>query len=103
MVIINDLVLKKSTPYIIPSEDKYINLAINQNYNVHKDIDNIQINYYPQQNKEYHELIQLISQYTNSSSDNIILTHGSGETLKLILNTFTNIDTKILIPVPNYP
>ena len=32
MVIINDLVLKKSTPYVIPSEDKYINLAINQNY-----------------------------------------------------------------------
>ncbi len=105
MVIINDLVLKKSDPYIIPSEDDYINLATNQNYIEHIGMDNPsqEINIYPGIDNKYKELLKLIGIYTNNPINNILLTHGSGESLKLILNTFTNIDTKILIPTPNYP
>lgn len=102
MVIINDLVLKK-TPYIIPTDEEYINLATIQNYNTHIDIDDNKINYYPSKTKQYNQLLKLISNYNKCDIHNILLTHGSGEALKLILNTFSNSDTKILIPVPNYP
>lgn len=102
MVIISDFVLQKKA-YIIPTSNNYINLAINQNYNKHIYINDDDINCYPKKTSKYDELLELISKYNNCPINNILLTHGSGEGLKLILNTFFNYNTKLLIPVPNYP
>lgn len=90
MVIISDFVLQKKA-YIIPTSNNYINLAINQNYNKHIYINDDDINCYPKKTSKYDELLELISKYNNCPINNILLTHGSGEGLKLILNTFLTI------------
>jgi histidinol-phosphate aminotransferase len=80
-----------------------INLAVIHNYNTHLNINDVSINLYPKKDKEYLNLLKLISNYIHCDINNILLTNGSGEGLKLILKTFSNDDTNILIPTPNYP
>lgn len=108
MKLINNL-YKDKIPYIIPNPSNNItNLAVIQNFNEHHldvlnynyDINNI--NCYPTRNN-YNELIINIANLTNVNDNNILITNGSGFALQLILNTYSNTDTNILIPTPNYP
>lgn len=102
MISINKNIENKK-PYIIPkSENGYINLSVIQNNIKHRfTTDNI--NMYPSVDDNYNSLITEISKYNKCNSDNILLTNGSGAGLQLILKTFCNQNTNILIPVPNYP
>jgi DNA-binding transcriptional MocR family regulator len=70
-----------------------------QNYNI-KSPNNE--NLYGVANNLYNELIQNISNYIQCNTDNILLSSGSRQRLQLILKTFCNDKTNILIPVPNY-
>lgn len=103
-ICINKLVAGKN-PYIIPVESGgTINLATIQNLLTHPFSNDLNINKYPNPNDpEFVQLVQLLSQYTSTNIDSILITSGSGAGLKLILQTFTNNDTEILIPMPNYP
>ncbi len=102
-IIINDLV-KNKEPYNIPKDEKdSINLITNQNYISHKFSNNHYINIYPVVDNNYTELVNKLCIYNNCKNNNILLTNGSGAALQLILKTFCNLDTKILIPIPNYP
>jgi histidinol-phosphate aminotransferase len=103
---------KNKNPYIIPKNDKkIINLAVIQNYNDHFDINKLnslvfinKINEYPSLDNNYNKLYNEICIYNNNTNiNNILLTPGSGYALQLILKTFIDIDTKLLIPFPTYP
>jgi len=104
---VNKLV-KSETPYIIPKNDPtYINLSVIQNYNIHVEgVDN-SVSNYPMLGDNYELLLKEILEYNNllytKNIDNILLTNGSGFGLNLILKTFSDTETKILIPFPNYP
>jgi histidinol-phosphate aminotransferase len=108
MKLINNLYLSK-TSYIIPNPpENIINLAVIQNFNEqHSDVldykyDINSINCYPTR-INYNELVNNIANLTNVNDNNILITNGSGAALTLILNTYSNKNTNILIPIPNYP
>lgn len=103
-ICINKLVTGKN-PYIIPVvPNNTINLSTNENLLTHSFSNDFHINKYPNTiDSEYIQLIQQFAQYTSTNVDSILITSGSGAGLKLILQTFTNTDTEILIPTPNYP
>lgn len=95
---------KNAQEYKICQSDKNtINLGIVENFNQHYSQLPSDINFYPSQNSNYVELLQQIASYTNCNIDNILITNGSGKGLDLILQAFTTSETKILIPIPNYP
>lgn len=60
-------------------------------------------NKYPQKSASFKELVDRIGRYVGARSDNIIVTNGSDSALNLILDTYCCPDSRILIPVPNYP
>lgn len=103
-IALNKLVAGKH-PYTIPVvANDILNLSTNENLLNHPFTNDLSINKYPNTiDKDYTVLIQLISQYVSTDINSILLTSGSGAGLKLILQTFTNSDTEILIPIPNYP
>ena len=61
------------------------------------------VSLYPHPTSEYYELLDKISNYSNCTRDQIILTNGSDNALKLILDAWSSDQTQILIPVPTYP
>ena len=103
-ITLNKLVAGKH-PYTIPVvADNILNLSTNENLLNHPFTNNLNVNKYPNTiDNDYTALIQLLSQYVSTNVTSILLTAGSGAGLKLILQTFTNDDTEILIPTPNYP
>ena len=50
----------------------------------------------------YRELLDALAAYTNSSADQILLTNGSDNALRLILELFVTPESKLLVPVPTY-
>jgi histidinol-phosphate aminotransferase len=99
--------IKKNKPYFVPSGKPIqdcVNLVINQNYNIHHEsINDNNINYYPSRNDNFLLLIKKISEYIDCDENEILLTHGSENGLGLIMQTFCNKETRVLIPFPNYP
>ena len=96
---------KTNKEYIIcQSNSQYINLGNIENYNKHynNDIPSV-VTLYPSFIPEYYELLNNISNYAKCNENNILITHGSGSGLELIIKAFTDINTNVLIPSPNYP
>jgi histidinol-phosphate aminotransferase len=52
----------------------------------------------------FNELLNLIKQYNNlnKQTDSVIITNGSDNALRLILELFATEESKILVPVPSY-
>ena len=94
-------------PYIVLNNNNpndKINLVINQNYNKHHpNIKDTKINYYPNRGGKYLSLIKEISRYIGCLKDEILLTNGCDNALKLIMDTYCYNTSKVLIPFPNYP
>lgn len=103
-ITLNKLIAGKH-PYTIPVvADNILNLSTNENLLNHPFTNDLNVNKYPNTiDNDYTALMQLISQYVSTDINSILVTSGSGAGLKLILQTFTNDDTEILIPTPNYP
>lgn len=59
--------------------------------------------FYPTDGPNRKRLIQLLSEYTGSNIEYILLTAGSDGALKLICDTFITPTSKLLIPTPTYP
>jgi histidinol-phosphate/aromatic aminotransferase/cobyric acid decarboxylase-like protein len=99
MLHINPKIVGKK-PYTIPTDSSKVNLAVIINYVDH--VGNI-----PQHANCYFDdddKLQLLKKLLNEElSDNILVTAGSGNALKLILDTFVAPNTKIGILTPNYP
>lgn len=92
--------------YIIPNQKDYIyKLDINENILGHcpqlNDLIIKDLHKYP--NEDISKLIHLINDYTNTSPNQIILTNGSDNALKLILEGFCIPTSNMLIPIPSYP
>lgn len=85
-------------------DEEIVNLAIIENFNKHNDINLLGLNFYSKKNKIYKDLLNQISKYTGAPEENILITYnGSGGGLDMILHAFTDNNTKVLVPVPNYP
>lgn len=94
-------------PYLLPgSANCRHKLDIIENlFEVHPDVKNLNpgnINIYPRA-AQYEQLKIAISNYVNTNPDNIIITAGSDNAIKLIVDTFINQTTKVLCPIPTYP
>ncbi len=94
-------------PYVVPfgkSTTGETNLIINQNYNIHHpSIGDANLNYYPDRTGIFLRLINEIAGYVGCTPDEVLLTHGSENALKLIMETYCRSGTNVLIPFPNYP
>jgi histidinol-phosphate/aromatic aminotransferase/cobyric acid decarboxylase-like protein len=89
------------TEYKIPeTSENVVNLAININFVEEKTKD---LHQYPQVTEKHGELTQMIAMYNSVNPNQVLLTNGSGPGLRLILRTFCDSDTRLLIPTPNYP
>lgn len=64
-------------------------------------INNISLNAYPNSELSL-KLIDKLKQVLYCESFEVLITHGSDDALKLIVDTFVNNETKILLPVPTY-
>lgn len=99
-------------PYILPDSqhDKHIISkldVIECNYRHHPDVINVfnnisNLHKYPLE-KDQNELKNEISKYVKCDINNIIITHGSDNALKLCIETFIDTTSKILVPIPTYP
>jgi len=89
---------------ICQSDPQYVNLGNIENYNKHYSNEiPTDITLYPSFIPEYYQLLNNITDYADCHPSNILLTHGSGAGLDLIIRAFTSVNTKVLIPLPNYP
>jgi len=102
-MIVNKKILDKKQ-YVIPYDEQYLyKLDVIQNYFKHvRDIPN-NINCYPYHDDNYYNLLYKIASYVNVDVDNIILTNGSDNALKILLDAFSTESSNILIPIPTYP
>jgi len=109
--IIKQSIKKKKEKY----PNNIVDLTIFQNYNKHKNIKEIKsidsydnISKYPYENENYIKLINEIISYYNEinegtiNENNILLTNDINSAIDIILKTFSNNNSKILIPTPNY-
>jgi histidinol-phosphate aminotransferase len=103
MLTVNTKFKEKGEYKIASCGDSVINLAIVENFNPHQFHGADGINFYPSQNQQFMDLIDEVANYVGVSAMNILVTNGSGKALDMILNAYTTQDTRILIPVPNYP
>jgi histidinol-phosphate aminotransferase len=89
--------------YVIPkNEPGYINLSVIQNYSdAAPGLEGA--NLYPSRGDNFEELYDHVCQYYEVPRTRLMVTHGSGAGLLLILRTFCDTNSRILIPVPNYP
>lgn len=51
----------------------------------------------------YNKFIDELAKYTSSNNENIMITNGSDNALRLILELFATDDSTILVPTPTYP
>ena len=95
-------------PYLLPisnSECRHKLDIIENLFPVHESVSNLEIgdiNIYPRAAR-YEELKQAIAHYVGVANNNIIITAGSDNGLKLIFDTFCAPDIKVLLPLPTYP
>lgn len=75
-----------------PSVDKIINMTANQNLHT-----------YPIEGTLFNNLLSEIKKYIDYDTNNILLTNGSDNALKIIAQLCATDDTNILIPIPTYP
>ena len=100
---INHKILNQS-PYTIPTNNGLINLALNENYCQHvNDTIPKHANFYFGDVDKLNYLKELLAKHVGCDNSNILVTNGSGCGLKLLLETFVDVDTKIGILSPNYP
>jgi histidinol-phosphate aminotransferase len=58
---------------------------------------------YPYHDDNYHNLITAISAYTDAPVGSIIVTNGSDSALKLLIDAYVTLTSRVLIPTPTYP
>lgn len=108
--------IRGKTQYILPHSDTCrIRLAIIENqfplpqsviasyhsaYTPYHDI-----NLYPMMDDTYHDLMNRLGQYLeiDMPAQRIVLTNGSDNALKLLLEAFATPQSSILLPIPTYP
>lgn len=60
--------------------------------------------FYNTRNESYYSLLENIRKYNNIEDiNNILLTNGSDNALRLICNVFLTPESKVLLPIPTYP
>src|SRR6185437_972878 len=112
-ILINPRVIN-NTPYELPKSDgnfKYRLDIIENEYppcpNVLESLKNVgfrELKRYPYNSQEYQDLLTGLVKYTGcQSSDQIIITHGSDNALRLICDTYLTPYSNVLIPIPTYP
>jgi histidinol-phosphate aminotransferase len=102
---------EKLIPYTIPSTTNYkYKMDIGEwNFPVHPSVTDFITNFtnlcrYGVIDDKFNILLHLIKQYNGLKDDvdSVILTNGSDNALRLILELFATEESKILIPVPSY-
>lgn len=94
--------------YVLPYVNDYRHkLDVIQNYYPHHkeviDAINVPLHEYSYHDQHYNRLIELISRYIGSKPENIILTNGSDNALKALIEAFVTPEAKVAVPVPTYP
>jgi histidinol-phosphate/aromatic aminotransferase/cobyric acid decarboxylase-like protein len=90
--------------YTIPTNPQLVNLALNENFVEHADKSiPAHANHYFCDSSKLQELKNLLAAHCGANADNIMITNGSGQGLKLILEVFAAPTTRIGILYPNYP
>lgn len=58
---------------------------------------------YPYHDDNFHALMGLIATYTGAGRENIIITNGSDNALKLLMEAYITPESRVLVPTPTYP
>ncbi|AMN83650.1 histidinol-phosphate aminotransferase [Faustovirus] len=58
---------------------------------------------YPYHDANYHALLQLIADYTGAQPEAVIITNGSDNALKLLMEAYITPESRVLVPAPTYP
>ncbi|QJX73034.1 putative phenylalanine aminotransferase A3 [Faustovirus] len=58
---------------------------------------------YPYHDDNYNALMRLIAGYTGAAEANIVITNGSDNALKLLMEAYITPESNVLIPTPTYP
>jgi len=108
-MLVNKNIIGKSQ-YVLPHAESYrykLDVLTNQFgecLEVLRAISNpSQVNEYPEHSNVYHSLLARIAEYCGVKSDQIILTNGSDNALKLVLETYVTPEARTVTLVPNYP
>lgn len=93
--------------YTLPfAKDFKYRLDLNQHqHDHHTDVLNIvaSLSEYPQHDDHYDRLLKAIALYNNIPPESIILTNGSDNALKTLIEAFVTPSSKVIVPVPTYP
>ena len=99
---------EKLEPYIIPASTNYkykldmgewffpIEKSVLQEFTKFNSIEKYNV-----MDEKYNLLLSLL-QYYNDTKSEILLTNGSDNSLRLLLNLFATVDSNILVPIPSY-